>query len=300
MLSEKMQVGTRVAPAANTGQLRIGLRAELAAEIVRLIVECAQAAIRVRDQFTLAIPGGSVADACLPLLMVADLPWEKVHLFWVDERVVPLSDVNSNAGQAFRLWNGTHMGNTAHFHVMFGDQPSQQTISAVGNGPDSNGVTSSHIRRDNGFGNSTDNRSDSGSAIDAANEMHAAAKFYAAQLQSIAGVPIALDVVLLGVGEDGHVASLFPGHASALQNTPPVIAVFDSPKPPVNRLSLAFGVLVSAREVIVAAFGNGKAGVMQQALEEAASPLPVARIIREAQGVHVLLDHEAASQLRPA
>ncbi|MDQ6612308.1 MAG: 6-phosphogluconolactonase [Gemmatimonadota bacterium] len=281
MATEHLLIVTRGQRVASSGTLQVGTRAELAEYIVHRIVECARTAIAVRDQFTLAIPGGSVADVCLPLLMVADLPWEKVHLFWVDERAVPIADANSNAGQALRLWEGTPLAATAHWYVMFGDKTGQPTDNSAAN------IS----------GGSPETASESNTATISA--MTAAASAYAAKLEGVTGAPAVLDLVLLGVGEDGHIASLFPDHASALQNAPAVIAVPDSPKPPPNRLSLAFSVLASAREVIVAAFGNGKAAVMQQAMENVLSPLPVARIVREARIVHVLLDQEAAAKLRP-
>jgi 6-phosphogluconolactonase len=66
-------------------------------------------------------------------------------------------------------------------------------------------------------------------------------------------------MVLLGLGEDGHTASLFPGHAWGIeQGAPPVIAVFDSPKPPPNRVSLSAARLGQAHEVMFLVTGSGK------------------------------------------
>ena len=130
-----------------------------------------------------------------------------------------------------------------------------------------------------------------------ARDMDNAARQYSAELAAIANLPITLDVALLGVGEDGHIASLFPNHALAFGSERAVIAVTDSPKPPAQRLSLSFGVIAGSREVMVAAFGKGKAEVMQQALENATAEIPVARIVRQATQVRVFLDAEAASEL---
>lgn len=241
---------------------------------MRLIAESARTAIQERDVFTLAIPGGSIADAVIPPLIVQDLPWEKVHVFWVDERAVPLADVNSNAGHAFRIWQATHFALTAHLHVMFGDPGNDDPSST------------------------TESTTASNSAI--ASDMELAANTYSRLLDDVCGNPVTLDVALLGVGEDGHIASLFPGHVSASDVQPSVIAVIDSPKPPAERLSLSYHVIASAREVIVAAFGDGKAVAMQQALENDESQMPVARIIREARSVHTFLDAASASALRKA
>ncbi len=68
----------------------------------------------------------------------------------------------------------------------------------------------------------------------------------------------ALDVALLGMGEDGHVASLFPGHW-ALSSKAPIVAIDDSPKPPPNRLTMTFSVLAAPTVArIVVASGQSK------------------------------------------
>ncbi|GAA3189761.1 6-phosphogluconolactonase [Dactylosporangium siamense] len=84
------------------------------------------------------------------------------------------------------------------------------------------------------------------------------------------------DVVLLGVGEDGHVASLFPGYP-ALTDPRPVADVHDSPKPPPVRLTLTLPTLNTAAEVWLLASGAGKADAVREALNGAAS-LPAAKV----------------------
>jgi 6-phosphogluconolactonase len=73
-----------------------------------------------------------------------------------------------------------------------------------------------------------------------------------------------LDLVLLGIGEDGHCASLFPGHP-ALSAAGWAVAVHDAPKPPPDRVSLTLGCLRNARRVIFMVTGAGKAEAFRKA-----------------------------------
>jgi 6-phosphogluconolactonase len=73
-----------------------------------------------------------------------------------------------------------------------------------------------------------------------------------------------LDLVLLGIGEDGHCASLFPGHP-ALNAPGWAVAVHDAPKPPPDRVSLTLGCLRNARRVIFLVTGSGKAEAFRRA-----------------------------------
>jgi 6-phosphogluconolactonase len=128
-------------------------------------------------------------------------------------------------------------------------------------------------------------------------DLDAAAVLYAAELMAVAGTPPTLDVALLGVGEDGHVASLFPGHPLLDEEEACVAAVRDASKPPSRRLTLTMPVLARARLVVAAAFGVQKAPVVAAAMTDRASTLPVARLLRTAARPLVLLDGTAASSL---
>jgi 6-phosphogluconolactonase len=127
-------------------------------------------------------------------------------------------------------------------------------------------------------------------------DLERAARSYALELESVAGTPPRLDYALLGVGPDGHVASLFPGHPALLDQRP-VLAIEDAPKPPPRRLTLSLPVLAGAGRVTVVALGKEKAHMTREALEGIVSPLPVARLAREARSCLFLLDREAGSRV---
>jgi len=100
---------------------------------------------------------------------------------------------------------------------------------------------------------------------------HEGAASYAAMLEHVA----ALDMVLLGMGEDGHTASLFPDNPAA-ESAAAAVPVFNAPKPPAERVSLGMGTLNAARQKIFLVAGAGK----QKALEQIShgALLPAARV----------------------
>ena len=77
-----------------------------------------------------------------------------------------------------------------------------------------------------------------------------------------------LDVLMLGIGPDGHIASLFPGHPALAVQDRAVVAVHDSPKPPPDRVTLTFPALNRARSVWFLVSGEGKAEAVARALAE--------------------------------
>lgn len=111
----------------------------------------------------------------------------------------------------------------------------------------------------------------------------AAAQAYGATLRPVA----AFDLVLLGLGEDGHTASLFPGHAwGEVPGSPATLAVLDAPKAPRERVSLSAARLSYAREVLFMVAGDSKRDALAHWRAGAAIP---ASAIRPAAGVDVLV-----------
>jgi 6-phosphogluconolactonase len=130
-------------------------------------------------------------------------------------------------------------------------------------------------------------------------DLDGAAAAYAHELETtLAGRP--LDLVLLGMGPDGHVCSLFPSHAALDESTRSVVAIDDSPKPPPRRITLTLIPFRDAPLICVAAFGAEKAAAVREALQNPASRLPVACAVRAGRRALVLLDAAAAGGLTPA
>ncbi|MBA3698398.1 MAG: 6-phosphogluconolactonase [Planctomycetes bacterium] len=105
-------------------------------------------------------------------------------------------------------------------------------------------------------------------------DLEAAATDYAEQLREATGGSGALDVCLIGIGEDGHLASLFPNHAG-LTELAEVFAIHDSPKPPAKRLTLSLPVLHRAAHHLVLALGGAKGQVARRAMRGPDPALPV-------------------------
>ena len=132
----------------------------------------------------------------------------------------------------------------------------------------------------------------------------AAAREYEATIRRLTnspapGVPV-LDLVLLGIGDDGHTASLFPGTA-ALQEDKRIVTVGHAPTGIRSRLTLTLGVLNHAAVVLFLVTGVGKADIVRRILEPKSDEdrsLPAARISSASGRLVWMLDHSAAQQLK--
>lgn len=244
-----------VPPPAVVVHADAGVLAEAVA--ARLIVRVldAQAARGTAD---VVLTGGRVAAAVYRAVLANPardaVDWSRVDLWWGDERFLPAGDPDRNETQARAALLDSLPLDPARVHPM----------------PPSDGP-------------------------DGADPAVAAAR-YAAELarhSPVGGALPRFDVVLLGVGEDGHVASVFPGHPSSAE-TGPVCAVRDSPKPPPVRTTLTIPAIDTADEVWLIAAGPDKAEAVGTALSGPAL-LPAARVHGASRTVW-LLDRAAAAQ----
>ncbi|WP_394814407.1 6-phosphogluconolactonase [Streptomyces chisholmiae] len=128
-------------------------------------------------------------------------------------------------------------------------------------------------------------------------DAEAAAEAYAAELAA-AGGPF--DVLLLGVGPDGHVASLFPGLPGVRERDRTVVAVREAPKPPPTRLSLTLPAIATARQVWLLAAGADKATAAARTLTATDPAETPAAGARGTARTLLLVDQAAAVELPPA
>lgn len=192
-----------------------------------------------------ALSGGSLAERALPRIIdVANglgLDWGKVHVWFADERFVPRGTPERNAGQIVTA-----------FRAATGFQAENLHIPAS---------------------------SDAGLTLDEAAQDYADRLNRVISMSSRNRFP-SLDLVLLGMGPDGHTASLFPGLPETEVEDTAVVAVRNSPKPPAERLSLTFPILSEAMRCWVYATGESKRAALAVARSGTASRTqsPVAHV----------------------
>ncbi|KAG2208825.1 hypothetical protein INT46_006131 [Mucor plumbeus] len=105
------------------------------------------------------------------------------------------------------------------------------------------------------------------------------------------------DLLLLGMGPDGHCCSLFPGHPLLNEQTRWVAPITDSPKPPPERITLTYPVVNNSQMVVFVTAGEGKKDMVQQIIEQPEKNLPCQRV-KPVGKVYWFIDHGAASKLR--
>lgn len=117
-----------------------------------------------------------------------------------------------------------------------------------------------------------------------ASDLAAAARAYDRAL------PVALDLIILGVGDDGHVCSLFPGHRALMIEDERALAIDDAPKPPPQRLTLSLPYVSRSRRVWVVAVGPRKLPILQAAVAGHTLSTPLDIVVQRAKDVTVFTD----------
>jgi 6-phosphogluconolactonase len=237
----------------------------LAREAADRFIRLAQEASAERGRFTVALSGGSTPEKLYALLAGAErrsrIAWDKVFFFVGDERFVPETDAVSNFGMARRALLESVDSPPSHWFPM----PTPPTVTDL--------AEAAHRYTDT-----------------------LSTFFQALRLDTS---PV-FDLVLLGLGDDGHTASLFPGQPSLttvaawVVGTPP-----GTLPPPVDRLTLTFPVINAARNVLFLAAGAKKADALQAVLKNGALPAthPAAGVRPTDGTLTYLLDQAAAAKL---
>ncbi len=216
----------------------------------QIFIESAAQAIAERSHFLAALSGGSTPTPLYRLLVDAPIDWPRVHIFWGDERCVPVDDPGNNYAQARE--------------VLLAHVP----------------IPADNVHR-----------------VQSELEPASAARAYAATLSGFCEPPREwprFDLVLLGMGDDGHTASLFPG--SPVDEAEPVIAVTAHYQDrPANRVSLTPRVINDARRIVFLVSGQSKSETLANVLMADYHPetLPAQRI-RPIDGKLIWLVDEAA------
>jgi 6-phosphogluconolactonase len=235
---------------------------ELSRTAANILVHKITEVLQNKEIFTLALSGGSTPKSLFALLAKKDdsyysqIPWNKVHFFWGDERHVPPDHIDSN----YRMTNETMLSVVS--------TPAENVHRVRGENPDSS----------------------------------AAALEYEQVLRSFfqlgAGQVPRFDCVLLGMGGDGHTASLFP-HSSALHERDRLVVANWIEKFQSYRITMTVPVLNNADNIIFLVSGAEKADALKAVLEgdEVPDQLP-SQLIRPAHG-HLLwlVDEAGASKL---
>ena len=218
---------------------------ELASVIGRLL----ESAVQERGRASLAVSGGSTPRTLFEALSRLDLPWQQVTVTLVDERWVDEDDTASNAGL---VRQALLQNRAAAAHFVGLKTEADSPFSAVA-------AVDRRLRE---------------SVLDGA--------LVGEAVMEKQGV---LDVALLGMGEDGHVASFLPGArglSAALARDPTQhCAAIEPPEPALPRMTLTLGALLQARHLLLHFIGPAKYAVLQEALREGPQEeLPVRAVLQ--------------------
>ncbi|KAM0833064.1 hypothetical protein ACQ4PT_064492 [Festuca glaucescens] len=217
---------------------------DLAASLAEHTAGLSKKFVAERGAFAVVLSGGSLIKALRklaepPYLDAVD--WSRWHVFWADERVVPKDHADSNYKLAMD-------GFLSKVPI-----PANQVYAM------------------------NDTLTAEGAAADYEARLYQLIKNGVVALSAVTGFP-KFDLMLLGMGPDGHIASLFPGHPIVHENQKLVTYVEDSPKPPPERITFTFPVINSSAHIALMVTGAGKAGAVHKTLsgkESSSDLLPV-------------------------
>jgi 6-phosphogluconolactonase len=196
-------------------------RAEIANRALMLCQIAYDEAIAKGERFTIVAAGGSTPKVLYELLANKEWDWSKVHVFWGDERYVPVTDPQSNEGMTRQAWLDRVAIPAENIHAIPTDKDDPASAAAQ----------------------------------------------YEQHIQEFFGVSAGeipqFDLVLLGMGDDGHTASLFP-HTPALKVGDRLVTVGSKDGQP--RITLTVPIINRAKEIIFMIEGAAKAKALKAVL----------------------------------
>jgi 6-phosphogluconolactonase len=220
---------------------------------LQLVLNKMMTAVKERGVCTIALAGGSTPKPLYEAIATQDMPWDKIHIFWGDERYVSPTHPDSNEGMARSAWLSKVPIPAANIHPMPTGEP----------------------------------------------EPALAAQKHEIQIQEFfkigSGTFPALDIILLGMGDDGHTASLFP-HTPALNVSDRLVTVGNKDGQP--RLTFTVPLINHARSVFFLVAGASKQPALTQVFADKgdAAAYP-SRLIQPNGELYWLLDQAAGEIL---
>ncbi|GAB3525238.1 6-phosphogluconolactonase [Arthrobacter monumenti] len=242
---------------------------------------------RRRGEATVVLTGGTLGISILASIPAADnvgdVDWARVNFWWGDERFLPGADAERNAVQAEEALLGRIDVDRLRVHP-FGSADEFEDVHAAADAYAAElALEAAHERSAEGS-----TGTEAGAAPERAVDRDVSNR--AARLPQF-------DVLLLGLGPDAHIASLFPDMEGVRTRNQTVVGVENSPKPPPLRVSLTLEAINSADEVWIAVAGNDKAGAVGLALAGAAPvQVPAAGAAGRSKTLW-LIDQDAAAQI---
>jgi 6-phosphogluconolactonase len=241
---------------------RVADSEQLAHAALAMFVEHAREAVGEKDAFRVAISGGHTPIRFFELLGQQEealgLPWDKIHVFWVDERCVPPEAEASNYGLAA--------------HTFLDKVP----------------IPPANVHRVSG------ENTDYGMAVSE----------YQDSIREVFGIrpgqmPV-FDLIVLGMGADGHIGSLYP-NSYALFDTEDLVAIVYMTEGDYSRITLTHPVICAARHLVILVSGSEKAHILQEVLasEPDAVKYPVHTLWPILEKLTWLIDDEAGQMLEP-
>jgi len=226
-------------------------------------ISIAEQAIAEHGSFSVALSGGSTPKLLFEKLLdpeqAAKINWSKVRIFWSDERAVPADHPESNYAMAMHYFSKEPLDEAKKFRM-----PADELDLGQEKGKEKEKAASDYERQ--------------------------------IQKHTFEG---RFDLMLLGIGEDAHTASLFPG-TQALHVTDRLVVPNFVPQKDCWRMTVTFRCINESRKIIVLAFGKSKAHALQMTLQgkENVEKYPAQGIGQGSTGVLFVVDKEAASALK--